>query len=52
MVGSSPGYIGDWRGTWRIIGGTGELANLHGNGVFWSNGLLDVHYEGKAHFNP
>lgn len=52
MVGTSPGDIADWNGTWRIIGGTGELANLHGNGVFWNNGLLHVHYEGQVHFDP
>ncbi len=52
FVGFSPGALDDWNGTWRILGGTGELANLHGQGVFWSNGLMDVHYEGQIHFAP
>lgn len=52
FVGTSPGDIAVWSGTWRIISGTGELANLRGNGVFWSNGLMDVHYEGQIHFDP
>jgi len=34
-------------GTWRIIGGTGELANLHGCGT-WSPGQ----YQGQIHFDP
>jgi hypothetical protein len=50
--GTSPGAVDDWNGTWRILSGTGELANLHGNGVFWANGLMDVHYEGQIHFAP
>lgn len=49
FVGKSPGDIADWTGTWRIISGTGDLANLHGKGVFWSNGLMDIHYEGRIH---
>ncbi len=52
MVGTSPGDVANWTGTWRIISGTGELANLHGNGVTWNNGLMDVHYEGQVHFDP
>jgi hypothetical protein len=52
MVGTSKGDVANWSGTWRIIGGTGELANLRGNGVHWSNGLMDVHYEGQIHFDP
>jgi len=34
-------------GTWRIIGGTGELASLHGAGT-WSPGQ----YQGQIHFDP
>lgn len=34
-------------GTWRIIGGAGDLANLHGGGT-WSPGQ----YEGQVHFDP
>jgi hypothetical protein len=38
---------------WTIIDGTDELANLHGNGIYWLNfatGLYD--YEGQVHFDP
>lgn len=52
FIGRSPGALDDWNGTWRILSGTGELANLHGNGVHWANGLGDVHYEGQIHFDP
>jgi hypothetical protein len=54
FVGKSPGDIFTWSGTWRIIGGTGELANVHGQGV-WGNAedpTKGVHYEGQIHFNP
>ena len=52
FIGTSPGALDVWDGTWRIISGTGELANLHGNGVFWATGLGAVHYEGQIHFDP
>lgn len=55
FVGTSPGGEGgidNWSGTWRIISGTGDLANLHGQGVFWNNGTLDIHYEGRIQFAP
>lgn len=39
--------LGIGEGTWRIIGGTGDLANLHGGGT-WSPGQ----YEGQVHFDP
>ena len=52
LVGKSPGDMSDWTGTWRIISGTGELANLHGSGVFWSNAPMDIHYEGQIHLDP
>ena len=52
FVGKSPGDINDWTGTWRIISGGGELANLHGQGIFYNNGPLDIHYEGQIHFAP
>ena len=39
---------------WTIIDGTGELANLHGNGIYYvtdpEQGLYD--YEGYVHFDP
>jgi hypothetical protein len=49
--GTSPGNIADWTGTWRIIRGTGELAGVHGQGVFWSNAMADIHYEGHVYFD-
>jgi hypothetical protein len=52
FIGTSPGALDDWSGTWRILSGTGELANLHGKGVFWATGLGAVHYEGQVHFDP
>jgi len=52
FVGTSPGDIAQWTGTWRILSGTKELTNLRGNGEFWSNGLLDIHCEGQIHFDP
>jgi hypothetical protein len=51
FVGKSPGDVMVWSGTWRIISGTGELANIHGNGV-WGSSELGVHYQGKIHFEP
>ncbi|MFN2292181.1 MAG: DUF3224 domain-containing protein [Anaerolineae bacterium] len=52
FVGFSPGALDDWNGTWRILSGTGELANLHGQGVFWATGMGACHYEGQIHFAP
>jgi hypothetical protein len=52
FVGTSPGDIAYWTGTWRILSGTDDLANLHGQGTFESNDLMDIHYEGKVHFDP
>ena len=52
FVGKSPGDIADWFGTWRILSGTGGLANLRGHGIFYNNGFLDVHIEGFVHFAP
>lgn len=46
--------IGGTLPAWRIIAGTGELANIHGQGRKWideSNPLL-IHYEGLVHFDP
>jgi hypothetical protein len=52
FVGKATESLADWTGTWRIIDGTGELANLHGSGVFWNNAPRDIHYEGQIHFDP
>jgi hypothetical protein len=39
-----------WFGKWVIVGGTGELADLHGNGA-WTGPSFDLDYTGKIHFN-
>ena len=50
--GSSPGYPGSLTGTWVIIGGTDQLANLHGQGTWTNLGMGRLAYEGKIHFDP
>jgi Protein of unknown function (DUF3224) len=39
---------------WTIIDGTGELSNLHGNGIYWLDlvTMTDYYYEGQVHFDP
>ena len=37
---------------WTIIEGTGELANLHGNGRYWLDEAPFYDYEGYVHFDP
>ena len=37
---------------WTIIDGTGELANLHGNGRYWLVEAPFYDYEGAVHFDP
>jgi hypothetical protein len=39
-------------GNWRIIGGTGELANIHGEGTWEGTVPGGVAYEGYVHFDP
>ena len=39
-------------GEWRIIGGTGELANLHGQGTFDHVNPFIFNYEGQVQFDP
>jgi hypothetical protein len=47
---------GDWYGQWVIISGTGELANLHGQGTWGGPGFgdpgPDIWYSGQIHFSP
>ncbi len=40
-------------GNWVIVGGTGALASLHGQGK-WSptGGFPQIAYEGRVHFDP
>ena len=39
-------------GTWVIIGGTGDLANLHGQGTYTPAGGVVQNYEGQIQFDP
>lgn len=40
-------------GTWVIISGTGDLANLHGQGTWSPSANPNVmNYEGQVHFDP
>jgi Protein of unknown function (DUF3224) len=47
--------LGDWDGQWVIISGTGELANLHGQGSWGGPGFgavgPDIWYSGQIHFD-
>jgi len=52
---SGPGT--DWHGQWVILSGTGELANLHGQGTWWGPGFPPgipedtIFYDGRIHFD-
>lgn len=37
---------------WTILSGTGELANLHGNGIYYLVEAPMYAYEGHVHFDP
>ncbi len=39
-----------WYGKWVILGGTGELAQLHGNGE-WTGPSFNLDYTGIIHFD-
>jgi hypothetical protein len=60
MVGKKP-LGADWYGQWVILGGTGELANAHGRGIWWGPGYRsdektpgdpDCSFSGQIHFDP
>lgn len=59
-VGTRPDAFSEWTGTWVILGGTGELANLHGHGTFWGIGYTGeppdvpgrIDYTIDYHFDP
>jgi len=40
------------QGNWRIIGGTGELSNLHGQGKMELTGIATFTFTGQVHFDP
>ena len=58
VVGRRPDGSSDWEGKWVILSGTGELANLRGQGPWWGPGapgpgqLGDIYYDGNIHFEP
>ncbi|MGD2165393.1 MAG: DUF3224 domain-containing protein [Anaerolineae bacterium] len=52
FVGKQADPLAPWLGTWRIIGGGGELSNLHGKGTFSNPAPLNIDYEGRIHFDP
>lgn len=60
VVGSSPDVPTGWEGKWVILSGTGDLANLRGQGTWWGPGYdpanpLEygkIDYSGKIHFEP
>jgi hypothetical protein len=38
---------------WTIIDGTAELANAHGNGIYWLDfTTMTYYYTGQVHFDP
>mgnify|MGYP006266897873 CR=1 FL=1 len=41
-------------GVWVIVHGTGDLANLHGQGLCWHTrtGVAAFEYKGLVHFSP
>lgn len=53
LVGKKPAGA-DWFGQWVILSGTGELANLQGQGTWWGPGFGPVspmiYYSGQIHF--
>lgn len=57
VVGSRPDGFSDWNGRFVILGGTGDLTNLHGQGIWYGPGASgggwgDIYYEGNYHFEP
>lgn len=58
VVGSRPDAFTDWAGMFVIQNGTGELANLRGQGKWWGPGAPevgvwgDIEYSGNYHFEP
>ena len=58
VVGKRPDAFSEWEGKSVILSGTGELAQLRGQGTWWGPGAPapeewgDIYYEGKYHFEP
>ncbi len=51
FVGKKNLDIGLWSGKWVILGGTGDLAYLHGQGT-WEGPSFNLDYSGQIHFEP
>lgn len=57
-VGTRPDRPTGWTGRWVILSGTGDLANLRGQGTWWGPGAPapeqwgDIYYAGDIHFEP
>jgi hypothetical protein len=55
LVGKMPPG-GEWYGQWVILGGTGGLANAHGQGTWGGPGIgsdpASFWYSGQVHFDP
>jgi hypothetical protein len=43
---------GDKPALWRIVGSTGDLAGLHGQGTFTAVDFFNYNYVGQVHFDP
>ncbi len=58
VVGGRPDATSDWEGKWVILGGTGEVSSLRGQGTWWGPGAQgvgtwgDIYYAGNVHFEP
>lgn len=53
VVGKKPDRLPgtEWEGKWVILSGTGELVNLHGQGIWWGSNR-NINYTGNVHFEP
>lgn len=58
LNGHRPDAFSDWTGQWVILSGSGDLTNVHGQGIFYGAGspgfgfMGQVTYEGQVHFDP
>jgi hypothetical protein len=52
VVGSKPDQSSDWTGKYVILSGTGELAGLKSQGIWYGPGPSGIDYKGNYHFEP
>jgi len=57
-IGDRPDTTSEWRGTWVITGGTGDLEGIQGRGTWWGPGWLGdpeacgvIYYKGNVRLN-